>query len=250
MKRNLLLLTSLFFAIFASGQSPYEKSGIALNEKLKSIDNYHDFLSKGERLDSILFESWDKTIPGWINTMKDISAYGTNSQTDITYIWDKTSLPNKWIRASRTVSNFDVSGNLTSTIHYVWDKNTIPNNWVNTSKTENTWVNGNKTLSINYTWDGSQWVQLSKTESTFNPAGKNLVDITKMWFFIDWQNASKKEHYYDLSGNDTLNIDYTWELLTTSWAVSEKQDLHTILPDWSLQKLRWNGIKHSRYLPG
>ena len=222
MKRNLLLLTSLFFTIFASGQSPYEKSGIALNEKLKSIDNYHDFLSKGERLDSFLFESWDKTIPGWINTMKEISVYGTNIQTDITYAWDKTSIPNKWIRASRTVSNFDVSGNLTSTIQYVWDKNTIPNNWVNTSKTENTWVNGNKTSSIYSTWDGSQWVQLSKTESTFNPAGKNLVDITSMWFLIQWQNASKKEHFYDAGGKDTLNIDYTWDLLTTSWAVSEK----------------------------
>lgn len=222
MKRNLLLLTSLFFTLISTGQSLFEKSGITLNERIKSIDNYHDFLSKGERLDSVLFESWDKTIPNWINTMKDISVYGTNSQTDITYLWDKTSVPHKWVRATKTESNFDVSGNLTSSINYAWDKNSIPNNWIGTSKTENTWVNGNKTLSINYTWDGSQWLNLSRTESTYNPAGKNLVDITKMWFFINWQNTSKKEHYYDAGGKDTLNIDYTWELLTTSWAFSEK----------------------------
>jgi len=220
MKRNLLLLTSLFFTIFATGQSPLKKSGIAVNEKFKSFDNYQDFLSKGERLDSLKFESWDKTIPGWLNTTKVTSVYGTNSQIDITYSWDKTSIPNKWVRISKSESNFDVSGNLTSRINYAWDKNIIPNSWALTSKTENTYVNGNNTLSISYIWDGSQWIQSGKTETTFNQNHKPTIEITSAWFFIQWLNAGKTEYYYDVSGKDTLEINYSW--VTNNWANSEK----------------------------
>ena len=220
MKRNLLLLTSLYLTIFATGQSPFKKSGIAVNEKFKSFDNYQEFLSKGERLDSFKFESWDKTIPGWINTTKVTSVYGTNSQIDITYSWDKTSIPNKWVRTSKSESNFDVSGNLTSRINYSWDKNIIPNNWVSTHKTENTYVNGNNTLSISYIWDGSQWIQTGKTETTFDQNHKPTIEITSAWFFIQWQYAGKTEYYYDVSGKDTLEIYYSWE--TNNWTNSEK----------------------------
>lgn len=220
MKRNLLILTSVFFTVFATGQSTFKKSGIAVNEKFKGFDYYQESLNEGERPDSFLFESWDKTITDWINTTKVLSVYGATSQTDITLSWEKTSIPNKWVRSYKTESNYDAFGNLTSTISYVWDINIIPNNWVSTSKTENTYVNGNNTLSISYIWDGSQWIQTGKTETTYNQNQKPTVEITSIGFFNQWQNSGKTEYYYDLSGKDTLEIDYSWQI--NNWVNSEK----------------------------
>jgi len=174
MKKILLLMVGSFLATAAMGQLN-EKTGINVFREMQNGENYNDSFTKGERLDSTLFKTWDEAIPGWVNKMKDVSSYTSGSRVDITYLWDKTNIPNKWIYSTKSEKYFNVDGDMTSVIAYVWDNTTNPNTWLRTYKTENTFVNGNNTLSTRYLWNGNEWIQSSKTESTYNASGNILV---------------------------------------------------------------------------
>ncbi len=211
-----------FLATAAMGQLN-EKSGINVFRELQNVENYHDSFSKGERLDSTLFKTWDEVIPGWVNSMKEVSSYATGSRVDITYLWDKTNIPNKWIYSVKSEYHFNGDGDMTSVIAYAWDNTSMPNKWIGTTKTENTFVNGNNTLSTRYTWGGNAWAQSSKTESTYNASGNILVEITSMYLF-QWMNVSKTEHSYDAGGKDILETHYDWDMIATDWTVDSKTE--------------------------
>jgi len=222
MKRILLLFTGFLLVFSVSGQLPDNKAGIKFNEKVRNIKDYQDPLSKGERLDSVLSQTWDNTIPGWINSTKEISTYTPGSQVDITYKWDKTTLPNKWKSNWKNEYTFDGSGNITSETSYEWDNPKMPNNWYGNLKTVNTYVNGNSTLSISYTYIGTTWMESSKRESSFHPNGKTKETITYDYLSNLWTNRNKFDYYYDITWKDSLEVSYRWDKLENKWEFYHK----------------------------
>lgn len=222
MKRILLMLTGFLLAFPISGQLPDFKAGIKFYEKVRNLKDYQDPLSKGERLDSVLSQTWDNTIPGWINSTKEISTYTTGSQVDITYKWDKITLPNKWKSYWKTEYSFDGSGNITSEIAYEWDNPMMPDNWYGLSKTVNTYVNGNNTLSISYIYMLITWMESGKTESSFHPNGKTKEEIQYIYLSNQWTNDNKKDYYYDLTWKDTLEVNYHWDMPGNKWELYDK----------------------------
>jgi len=223
MKKILLLTLVFFLAIFAMGQSLSKKAGNSTFPQ-QSSKYFYDPSSKGERLDSTITENWDKNVPGYVKYMREISTYGVGTLVDITYLWDLTTIPNKWVNSTKTETTYNTGGDLTSMISYDWDKNTIPNVWVGDFKEVRTYVSGKLSVSNSYTWDAGQWVNLAKKEYTYDGTGKLISDISYMWVTAVWMNISKTEHAYDGSGNNNLSTVYSWDMINSEWAVSGKTE--------------------------
>ena len=202
--------------------------------KFKSIPE-----EDNQKLDSIIYKSWDYSVNRYFIDSKEAYTYDANGNltSDISYQWD--TIKNQWVSyekidytydanfrvvttkwGSYTVEfTYDTNGNIILSIAYNWDEST--NHRDNISKSEFTYEDGNVTLYIFYGWDEStsKWIIIEKCEYTYDANGHRALAIYYFWneTTSQWVNAAKAESIYDDNGNMTLNVYYEWDETSSQW---------------------------------
>jgi hypothetical protein len=201
----------------AKGPDAKRKDGLKVNQ--------FNSVSEGvQKLDSIIYESWDTTSDQLVVSLKEVFTYNTegNKSSAISYIWDQTK--SKWLKDVKQEYNYDASGKMTLEFDYSWFRS-YTNVFENRSKREYTYdANGNLTFYIIYNWDEetSQWIVSSKEEYSYDANGNNILDITYDWYDGKWNEYYKSEFVFDANGNKTLYIYYCWTLSTKQLVMVEK----------------------------
>jgi hypothetical protein len=236
MKKTLLLMITAFLSISAMGQPVNEKTQIGVNHKQQNFENFQGSLSKGEKLDSTITDTWTQpsgpwlfssrtkysyTVVGplttqiaskrdastswnWLNTNKTETTVDANGKTtlEISYTWSGGA----WVGSFRMEFTFDGSGNMTSNSTYMWNIGT--SQWDGIAKTVWTYTGSILTLSTGYDWSGGAWVTADKTEYTYS-GGVLSQDITSNWTGGAWVTAEKTDYTFT-GGKLTLVITSNW----------------------------------------
>jgi Secretion system C-terminal sorting domain len=71
--------------------------------------------------------------------------------------------------------------------------------------------NGNQSITLYATWDGSQWVSSFQITNTYDSDGKLTLLLYETWDGVQWENAIQLTNTYDSNGNQTLYLLETWD---------------------------------------
>ena len=107
MKKSLLLIIAASFAVFATGQPVNKKTQINAHQKPLDFENYNSSLSKGQVLDSTIFETYTSQ---WnvSNKMKFTYSINGYTTTEYTSIWGAaTSFI--WVNSGKTETTVDAN---------------------------------------------------------------------------------------------------------------------------------------------
>lgn len=162
--------------------------GLAVNEKYE-----YTFDSSNKLISSTMY-SWNEGTSTWEPEEKEDTEYystGEMSENKI-YTWDGTSFQ---LYASR---NFDKNGNMIESVSYAFNSLTGSQP---SSKYVYTFNSYNQTLtSINYDWNGSQWVMDNSTDFYYKKDIGTTVETNKNKFAI-YPNPVKEQLFIITSEN-------------------------------------------------
>jgi hypothetical protein len=214
MKKFLLLMVAILFAISAIGQPVNKKTQSIGFTKQESSVNFHKLLTKGLSIDSSIHQSWDGGSSAFVTDKKTKFIYGAGTMEQTDSLW--WVLANKWHATQKTDYIIDANGDPTSEITSTSDISLDIPVWVKTDKTERIFdINSNLTLYTTYSWNGtlSQWDGIMQIETTFDINGNPVLEVTRTWNTptLAWIDMAKTESSYDGSGNITTSITYVWD---------------------------------------
>ncbi|MCK5455648.1 MAG: T9SS type A sorting domain-containing protein, partial [Melioribacteraceae bacterium] len=93
--------------------------------------------------------------------------------------------------------------------------------WVNDTRRTYTYdTNGNMTLYLYETWDGSQWVNDWRENYTYDPNGNTTSLISEEWNESQWVNDQRETYLYDSGGNMFFFLSEIWS--GNEWKIHDK----------------------------
>ena len=113
----------------------------------------------------------------------------------------------QWEKTERTVYT-KISDTTFEEVGQIWDGA----NWVNEYKYETT-LTGDSMPSedIYSSWTGGDWDLVSKDIYSYDANGNNLGWITQVWDGSMWVNSDKNTFAYDAQGNEIEFLIYSWD---------------------------------------
>jgi hypothetical protein len=141
-----------------------------------------------------------------------INLSGQKIQTILSETWTSGN----WVKSTKGIFTYDVSGALLTSLSQTWDiPSTIWKDQTRSNYTNNT--DGTAQVVINQSWNGSVWTNISRTTYTYNGFGKVLTAISEHWTAGNWQNYGKETNTYDGSGYLTNFLSQSWDMLSSAW---------------------------------
>jgi hypothetical protein len=149
---------------------------------------------------------------------------------------------------------YNAAGDEILVIVVEWDEST--NDWVNSSKDTFAYdANGERILTIYYTWNGSDWVGTDKYVSACDAAGHKILSESYEWDAGNnsWKGRYKDVSAYDAAENQILRAEYNWDDIANDWTLrykdSSQYDVNRIIimsiqlhyEEWSME---WHRYKH------
>ncbi len=177
---------------------------------------------KSRRTDE-LWLKWDIEIPDWKNYVKIHYAYDDADR--LTLESDYWYTEGNWMGILKEEFAFDENGKQVLYI-FSMDWNEVLNDFIPLEKNETTYEGENISTFSFYTWmddiNGSDWVQTSHREYTYNDNGNWILQIATRWSAEnnDWINESKDSSTYDIQGQQTGYATYFW--VSDAWLPYDK----------------------------
>lgn len=76
-------------------------------------------------------------------------------------------------------------------------------------------------LSMNYAWDGLQWVNDDRETLTYNANNKVAEILSEDWVNSEWKNDYKYVYTYDVNNKISTEITYKWN---GSWGEGDRTE--------------------------
>jgi uncharacterized protein YkuJ len=246
MKRTFTLILATLIALSVMGQHAYEKARINTRDIKKNSEFFHGISARNsedeihkyrphkiskatrlnvettakQKLDSIIYDTWDELTSQWIEEEKDIYTYDVNGNVILYVYYYRDEITSQWMGGDKEEYTYDANGNMSYYIDYDWDE--YASQWFDPYKSLYSYdANGNITSETGYYWDelASQWLPASKDEYSFDINGNEILYIGSEWYesTSQWVGSYKVAHNYDADGNMTLELEYYWDESTSQW---------------------------------
>ena len=197
------------------------------NGSWQNIDKVISTFNANGHIETLSQELWDAGMNSWQKNFRIVYATnaggqflqtkfqlwnpGTSDFYDIsrtTYTYSGTpalesenrteiynSVSSQWEKSSRSVKNYDTSGNLTEVIVQLW--NTIDSDWLNQNRTLQNFNTDNQvTLRTELIWNGTQWVNYFQTNNIYD-ANANLARFeVSQWQVNLWKLLNSCDFYW------------------------------------------------------
>jgi hypothetical protein len=118
------------------------------------------------------------------------------------------------------LQSFDANNNLISSTTQYWEGSA----WLNSTKTLYFYNPANNDLvtKVFQTWGGSNWVNVSNDSFTYNAANQLFSDQYQSWNGVIFTPVSEKVYYYDASSNQTQEVDERYNSSLGSFVYSSE----------------------------
>ena len=205
-----------------------------------------------QRLDSIVFASWDEDFNTYYTYYKNEYNYDANSRslTDINYEWDNAVsayIPEDKVEYTFNTSNqvvliivynfvsgaytpdrkmeytYNTDGSKYYEINYYWD-NTL-GTWKNMNKIFYEYDgNGNNTIIDIRSWNdaSSNWVLDNRYTYTYDANNNKILGLGEVYNSGVWNSFYKMEYSYNISNKLIQELHYNWNTILNVWDASEK----------------------------
>ena len=245
MKKHILLVLTMVFALWAEAQNTPEKQHSLINFNdlsfINAISNYNASLTSlqfvnrqtdifsswretKQGMDSLITQTWNSNNNQWEPAIKYEFYYNDSGINTEAFIlsWDATN--NVWENFAKYTLDYNEHGDLTQFARYIWSQQ-----WIGQNKTELTYdENGNATTSISYTWDQntSQWIPNQKHESVYNSNNNVVSSFSYSWDQNTslWVNTSKTTYVYNSGQQLILSTRYVWDFNNNTWVNFNKNE--------------------------
>lgn len=213
---SILIFASLF--IFGQGNWGNYSNDFISDSKLKS-----SCLSY-QRLDSMVYEVWDRPTQSWIFSGRYIHEYDLNGNLGIRY----SESGGNYISFSKEEFYYDVYGNNIQTIDYNLDVST--ETWKARLKRNIEYdQNGNLIIMIISEWDiaKGEWVPIAKLEYSYNANGLETEYMSYEWekYNKEWKVTNKYESDYNSNGYLIETRSYVLNSQTGEWLCTYKSEM-------------------------
>ena len=203
-----------------------------------------------QKLDSVIYESYDVNSEAWGIDMKSVyvyNAYGKlktetgfypglndkpwnigkteyfydgnrNLIQVITSSWNNGS--SQWVPSDKSEYTYNDDQRMTQVLYYSMNKQT--NGWEYYYKKDFSLDdNSNLIFETGYLWDGNanDWYNFDKVEYTYDGNGNMIMDIYYIWSGTEWVPTNKEEFTYDNRNYLTMIVGYHWGV---QWSNSTK----------------------------
>jgi|GEM_PF-2086707 len=152
---------------------------------------------------------WDEWLDNdWALESRSLYSYDQGRMSEILnqlYV-DATT----WLNESKQVFAYDSQGQLLSVSNYYWQMS--GELWWGDFRVVSEFNNGRKLCSTTQMYDGTAWVDVSKTTFEYNGQGQCDLECTDMWMGTDWTAMTESHHTYNGNGQlaETLNKSFSY----------------------------------------
>ncbi|HFA51534.1 MAG TPA: T9SS type A sorting domain-containing protein [Bacteroidetes bacterium] len=143
---------------------------------------------------STLFQLWQNA--GYQNISRTFLTYddATDLETEqVAEVWNNAEM--QWFKSSRSLKDYDSSGNLTSETTQLW--NAPDTAWLNQNLfLRNYNADGEVTIKTDLVWNGDQWRNFFQTENSFDQNGNIDRFQVSQWDGDSWQQLNSCDFYW------------------------------------------------------
>jgi len=220
MKKSLLLFVLIFVAYSLTGRENPRKSVSSDLIKQNTVKSAMMTIP-ALRLANSLTENWLETSE-WENSTKTELTYSPNLKVATKSNWNTTN--SVWDLSFKSETTLDANGRTTLQLNY----SRAGGVWINSSKVEMAYnASGDLIQYAYWTWIGSAWVGFMKLELTYDASHNLISDLGYDYNLVtsSWEVSDKTDYIYT-GGNNTQDLSYTWDktLSTPAWVNSYKSD--------------------------
>ena len=187
--------------ILDSYYTEYDAENDKWTGKYKKIYAYNE--AKKKILDEQY--TWNAKTNTWKGTTKTEYEYNAAGKTTLTlkYKWSNDD----WVYNTKTESEFDAKNRETDKASYTWTDGV----WTGKSRTSTTYTNaGKKETVITYQWTDGDWVKDVLTGYSYS-GSTTIGEYTAYWDGSDWVNTTRKEYTFNASGKADATYEYIWD---------------------------------------
>lgn len=183
---------------------------------------------KIQKLDSIVYQNYNKNTQKWMNDEKDEFFYDARGEnvTAISFQWNDTT--KRWQGQKKNCYLYDGYGNVTQNLSYRWNQTTKL--WEGYARNDYSYdLSMHLTQNVFYNWDktAEEWAESQKAENVYDSLGNIRQRIKyKAWdkTLNQWIPDEKEEITYDTLGNYVSSTMHKYDETIPQWNISSKTE--------------------------
>ena len=193
------------------------KSGVFTGTKKEE----YTFNAAGKTTDKIVYK-WNSTSKVWLKNTWTVARYDDagNKTESCKYTWKNDAWKGSGSRELRTYNSDKKE------IEYITQTwSTSLTGWLNVSRTTTTYSEGKLAQEADFTWSNDAWMPGYQKDYYYNAAGQNYLTMTTRFTGADWVNVSRTQNTFDEEGNKILTHNASWK--ENKWVMTsmEKMDI-------------------------